>query len=592
MSQFDSLKSSIKHYKFRSIFVRNFIIILIVVMIPLDIISLFFYSNSSKSVRQEIYQTTYNFTYTFRSIIDTLMKEMQTLAINTSMQSEVNTYIFNKPVAGAENIAQTELIDYCKNYTYTHKYLHSIYIYSESTDTILSDTSTWNLADFSDQSWIDEYRTMTHDGILTVLRARNNHYPYFLTIIKPIFSTDTDKTGAIIVNINIQELTKNFQYLDDSSAQKLYIVNNDNRIIYSEIQDEILCDIRQSELPSAILTAEQEDKFSFSHNGVSYLLAGIESQFFNWQYYCIVPMKLYAARTTTTVLYLLLLMFLSLVVSIIGAFYLSTRTFRPIGSILELISSTNENSVSLYSDSLENESTYILSRIRSTLAINRQLKEELETKLILLKHAQIVALQSQINPHFMFNTLDTINWMAIDAFDGDNPLSTALTTLADLFKLNIDTSNYLTDLEGELNYAKQYVKILKLRYQEIFDVDWFLDESLVNCKVPRLTLQPLIENALYHGIKPKRANGLITVTIKKENDLMLIQITDDGVGLDASALEQLTNELEQDYLFGAKHVGLKNINQRVKLIYGDEYGIRIESNQAGTTISLRMPLFE
>ncbi len=592
MSQFDSLKSSIKHYKFRSIFVRNFIIILIVVMIPLDIISLFFYSSSSKSIRQEIYQTTYNFTYTFRSIIDTLMKEMQTLAINTSMQTEVNSYIFNQPVAGAENIAQTDLIDYCKNYTYTHKYLHSIYIYSEATDTVLSDANTWNLSDFSDKSWISEYRAMDHDGVRTVLRARNNHYPYFLTIIKPIFSTDTDKTGAIIVNINIQELTKNFQYLDEPSAQKLYIINSDNRIIYSEIQDEILCDALQSTMPSAILTAISEDKISYENDGITYLLASVDSQFFSWQYCCVVPMKLYADRTTTTVLYLLLLMFLSLIVSIIGAFYLSTRTFRPIGSILELISSTNENSVSLYSDSLENESTYILSRIRSTLAINRQLKEELEAKLILLKHAQIVALQSQINPHFMFNTLDTINWMAIDAFDGDNPLSTALTTLADLFKLNIDTSNYLTDLESEMNYAKQYVKILKLRYQEIFDVNWFLDESLIHCKVPRLTLQPLIENALYHGIKPKRARGLINVTIKKEKNLMLIQITDDGVGLEPSALDQLTKELEQNYLFGAKHVGLKNINQRVKLIYGDEYGIQIESSANGTTIALSMPLFE
>lgn len=126
---------------------------------------------------------------------------------------------------------------------------------------------------------------------------------------------------------------------------------------------------------------------------------------------------------------------------------------------------------------------------------------------MLLKHAQIVGLQSQMNPHFLYNTLDTINWMVVADCHGANRISDALTTPADLFKANIDTTNYLTSLKEELTYTKQYIKILKLRYENMFDVVWGVDESLMSAKVPRLTLQPLIENALYHGIKPQKSRA-------------------------------------------------------------------------------------
>lgn len=592
MSQLNNLKSNIRHYKFHSLFVRNFIIILLVIMIPLDIISLFFYTNSSKSMRQEMYQTNYNFIYTVRSIMDTLMSEMQTLAINTSMQAEIMTYFMSRPKAGADNAAQTTLVNFCKNYTYTHSGLHSIYIYCSETDTILSGSETYDFAAFSDTGWHDEYEAIHYDEARIILRARNNYYPYFLTIIKPVFSTDVDKAGAVVVNVNIQELTEVFHTLDNPTAQKIYLVDNHNRIIYSEVQNDILQDVNQIALPTAIFAAKEAGNISFKQNGISYLFSDIASQYFDWHYYCAAPIDLDSERSLRITQYLLVLLIVSLIIGAVGSFYISTRTYRPIGSILKLISSSDGHQESLYTDTTENESTYILKRISTTLKTNKTLKEELEAKLLLLKHAQIVALQSQINPHFLFNTLDTINWMAIDDYDGENRLSEALTTLGDLFRLNIDAASYLTDLQSELDYTKQYIKILKLRYTNLFEVNWSVDDDLKNCKVPRLVLQPLIENALYHGIKAKHASGTIHVAIGKENDNLLIQISDDGVGLEQSMLNRLNTELEQDYIYGSTHVGLKNINQRVKLIYGDAYGITIASDNNGTVVSLKMALIE
>lgn len=224
--------------------------------------------------------------------------------------------------------------------------------------------------------------------------------------------------------------------------------------------------------------------------------------------------------------------------------------------------------------------------------MNQALKEELDIRVTLLKHAQIVALQSQINPHFLFNTLDTINWMAIDKLDEENDVSDALTTLGDLFKLNIDTSNYLTDLKSEIEYTKKYIEILYLRHSGLFTVQWDIDKSLYSCKIPRLVLQPLIENAIYHGIIPKCSHGLIQVKICSDANQLSILVSDDGVGMAQDRLENLTKEIEQDSFINCKHVGIKNINQRIKLIYGSEFGIKIDSSNGWTTIYLTVPIIE
>jgi len=591
ISRFDILKASIKKYKTKSIFVKNFLVVLLVIMIPLDIVSLLFYANTNKSMRHEIYQSNYNYTYTIHNITDNIMKEMQSLAIIASSQNDIINYLISEPEAGVTNSSQEDVYRYCKNFTYTHKYINSIYVYCESTNTILSDYMVQDFSTYQDNSWFEEYKKINQDEIKIIMRAKNDYYPYFLTIIKPVFVTDTNRMGAVIINVNIQEMAKIFSNLDLPTDQNIYIVDENGTIVYSENQDEILCNSDSVPIISAINSSEKEDDFSFTADGTTYTYSSIDSKLFNWKYVSAVPMSFYMDRTASVSLLLFILLAVSLVIGAVISFYISTRTYRPIGNIMELISSP-EGDTKLYTDAPKNESSYILSRISNTLQKNRELQEELDIRITLLKHAQIVMLQSQINPHFLFNTLDTINWMAIDELDGENNVSDALTTLGDLFKLNIDTANYLTDLKSEIEYTKKYIEILALRHKDIFTVDWTVGESLYNCKVPRLVLQPLIENAIYHGIKPKRTPGTIQVNISSDENYLTIKVSDDGIGMDRTLLEKLTKEFEQDYVLGGKHVGLKNINQRIKLIYGNEYGVKITSASGITTVYLKMPNIE
>lgn len=591
ISRFDILKASIKKYKTKSIFVKNFLIVMLLIMIPLDIVSLLFYANINKSMRHEIYQSNYNYTYTIHNITDNIMKEMQSLAIIAASQNDILNYLISEPQPGLTNSAQDDVSRYCKNFSYTHKYINSIYIYCESTNTILSDYMVRDFSNYKDNNWYKEYASTKTDETKIIMRAKNDYYPYFLTIIRPVFVTDINRMGAVIINVNIQELAEIFSNLDLPTDQKIYIVDNGGKIIYSENQNEILCNSDSVPLISAINTSEKEDNFSYTVNGTTYTYSSINSKLFPWKYVSAVPMSFYMDRTASVSLLLFTLLAVSLVIGAVVSFYISTRTYRPIGNIMELISSP-EGNAQLYTDAPKNESSYILSRISNTLQKNRELQEELDIRITLLKHAQIVMLQSQINPHFLFNTLDTINWMAIDGFDGENEVSDALTTLGDLFKLNIDTANYLTDLKSEMEYTKKYIEILALRHKDIFTVNWTVDDALHNCKVPRLILQPLIENAIYHGIKPKRTPGTIQVNISADENYLTIKVSDDGIGMERTLLENLSREFEQDYVFGGKHVGLKNINQRIKLIYGNEYGVKITSASGMTTVHLKMPNVE
>ena len=580
----------VKNYKFNSLFVKNLIIIVLMIMIPIDAVCILFYINSSKSMQKEIQHSNNNLAHTIRDITDTIVKEIETFTINTALQDNVASYMMYPAAPNEGNENQVELMRYMKNYIYTNQYLHSIYLYCDKNNTILANTSASDFDKFNDTGWYPDYQPLGKDDVKIVLRAQEGIYPYFLSFIKPVYVTDTDRLGAVVVNVNVQKLVKAFKNVESPNGQEVYIVGGDGRVIYSSVQDEIMNEASLIPLLQKQGVHTQEDGSVVRMDGERYLSAAIDSQYFDWSYFCFLPMDFYHDQLSSAVLLLVLLLIMSLIVAAAASFYISTRTYQPISSILTLIDSPEKWMENLYADAPQNETAYILKQIGSALRTNKELTAELENRLLLLKHAQTVALQSQINPHFLFNTLDTINWMALDALEGDNKVSEALTILGDFFKMNIDSSNYLTNLEQEIDYTRQYMVILKMRFENAFTVKWEIDDAVKQAKIPRLVLQPIIENAVYHGIKPKgEENGVITVSALKSEKGLTLRVCDNGCGIDDERLETLKRELNMEYVSGSSHIGLKNVNQRIKLIYGNEYGIRIESGSWGTEVLLQMP---
>ena len=198
-------------------------------------------------------------------------------------------------------------------------------------------------------------------------------------------------------------------------------------------------------------------------------------------------------------------------------------------------------------------------------------------------------MQSQINPHFMYNTLESINMLAI--LKGNFEISDIMTAFANILRFNIDNKNNLITLDEEIKYVSDYLMIQKFRYQEKIKVVYEVEPGTEKYLILKLILQPLVENAIYHGITDKQGPGLIKIAVQKENNHLRLRVTDDGLGIKPDRLEEIIKSLEQEETTGKRRsVGLKNIHERIKLFFGCEYGIQLKSHEGlGTTVELLIP---
>jgi two-component system sensor histidine kinase YesM len=200
------------------------------------------------------------------------------------------------------------------------------------------------------------------------------------------------------------------------------------------------------------------------------------------------------------------------------------------------------------------------------------------------KEAELKALQAQINPHFLYNTLDTIYWMCRmeKAFDSSNLVQ----ALSKLFRLSLNSGNEFTTVRNEIDHLNNYIIIQEKRFEDLIKFKISVADEVLDCMVVKLVLQPLVENAIHHGIEKKGTEGRVEVSIFKEGDNVIYVIQDDGVGADEDELNSLLEKVENDN----RGFGIKNVNDRIKLYFGNSYGIKFSSAYGtGTTVTVTQP---
>lgn len=222
------------------------------------------------------------------------------------------------------------------------------------------------------------------------------------------------------------------------------------------------------------------------------------------------------------------------------------------------------------------------------LWITRPIEEQVTREQKQLRKAEFELLQAQINPHFLYNTLDAIVWSA--EAGNQKQVVKMVGSLSEFFRSSLNKGKELVRVREELSHARSYLEIQQIRYQDILSYEIDVPEELFEYEIPKITVQPIVENALYHGIKNRRGGGKITITGQEsESDYRLI-VTDDGMGMDSERLNEITRGLSNKAPEDAKIYGLYNVNERIRLFYGEEYGISIESEyDRGTTVTIRLP---
>ena len=218
-------------------------------------------------------------------------------------------------------------------------------------------------------------------------------------------------------------------------------------------------------------------------------------------------------------------------------------------------------------------------RIRNLMDQNIHEQEE-------KRRIEMKALQSQINPHFLYNTLDSIIWMAESGKNQEVVLMTS--SLAKLLRQSISNEEEIVTVKSEFEYAGSYLTIQKMRYQDKLEYSLELDPEAARATIIKLALQPIIENAIYHGLKYKEDRGLLTVTGVRDGDDVVIEIRDDGVGMDEETRRHIFDEHKVNYR--SNGIGVYNVQRRLKLFYGNSYGITYRSEKGvGTTARIRIP---
>lgn len=274
------------------------------------------------------------------------------------------------------------------------------------------------------------------------------------------------------------------------------------------------------------------------------------------------------------------------VFAIIVVFYFINQTYSPIRKTVETFKYHLPFELAEYEDDIK----YINDSIEATLKNNENLSTKLNENILKLNQAQAQMLQMQISPHFVMNTIENVKQTSVEKLGIDNPIETSLVQLSEIISQGIRQNDIFSTIKNEIELSKCYLSLMQNRFRNPFSVLWDVDEKILDCIIIRFTLQPLLENVFSHGFHPRRTNQWIKTVIKPTGENILISVSNNGKEISANDIKTITESLKSNDDLPHKHIGLKNIHLRCKLLFGENYGITdILSNQGITTIKLLIP---
>lgn len=315
----------------------------------------------------------------------------------------------------------------------------------------------------------------------------------------------------------------------------------------------------------------------------------IDQQHYNLTAYSMMPQKVLRQNQRNLTINLLAIALLMICVSMIITGFISSGLTRPLELLMNTIQKIGNGNVQLRAKIVkEDEIGELAQQFNEMLDQMEELKQkEYQTKQ-LLNRAEYKALQAQVNPHFLYNTLDTM--ASIAEIRNCPEVSHMSQSLALIFRYSLNMKDPFSTVENEIVHLKNYIYVMDMRMHDNIQYTFDVDEMTLKSKLPRLSLQPIVENAINHGLRNKRGIKKIGIQIKREQMDLVICIEDNGIGLDTSAINESLRKNELDFVEKGNSIGLHNINARLKMLYGNQYGMHLESMLGeGTKVFMILP---
>lgn len=570
-------------------FIRTFLQVFVMFSIPFFILNNLYYRNVENIAKDEIIMENNALLYGVRDISDSILSDCDMLCTYISYNDNVQMFMVNDWFSKIDSKALKEFNQLVRALPLIYKYIDSIYVYSEYNQAVYIGERKRAISELEDISWLEEYNKIEDRSGLTLSRLKNDNYPKLISIIKPIM-IDNVKKGSVVLNINSEKLHNIITTEKYHNLSNIYLINDSGNIIMSSDKELFGNEIKDVPYLNELMNSDNSGSVIRNINGIDSVVSVILSGKFWFTYIIITSMLQYQNKLDQFKLQIRVLIVLLIILSITFAYFAAARSYKPVAEIITVLEAPERfNAYGKHGSARINELRYIISTILKQIQTNEKMKDELDKKLKLLDQSQFAMLQSQINPHFLYNTLEAINYMAVDLTKSDNKVSKAVNSLAQLFRNNVYFGDYIIPIEQEIDNSKNYLDILELRFGNIFKVSWEIDEAIKQYSIIKICLQPIIENAVYHGLKPKGSNGELKIIGKLyHNDAIVFTICDNGVGMDHMQLDEMNQKLSDSENQMKDHIGIYNVNQRIKIVFGKDYGVSIESiENLGTTVKIK-----
>lgn len=527
-----------------------------------------------------------------RENVETILGEMDSLMINFSVSPEIITHLKNferGKILSSEMLTTKNLMQYfLSTPAHAKPYIYSIYVYSHIPDArfVLSSEGLVELQHFYDKNKYLQYLEATAENDIIAERRYLEKYGYSNTPEDVI--TLCKRVGVneiIVLNIKARYIEALLKNLSSSSDQQFLVLNEQNEVLLSGSPPQ-----PYSRSISSLLK-EQNGPGQVRIDSQNFIYTRIFSAKYNWNYISLVPeTTVYAVPLRLTGVMFFLLM-CSLIFGCAMAYSITNKNYAYIVNILTIMEAAEQGrTMPDLPVKIKDEYKQIVQNIIKTFIEQSYLKTQLSERTYKMQTLELLALQSQINPHFLFNTLKSIYWKSVRVEGHPGELSQMVENVTDILYYSLGNPDHMVNFEQEIHNACSYVEIQQIRYKGKFQVIWEYDSDILSCQTIKLFIQPLIENSIYHGVKGKEGKGLIKLKITLKNSFVTISVIDNGLGMTKTRLKEIRERLSKDDSYSSSHIGLFNTNRRLSLIYGFNYSIKILSKQnLGTAIIIRFP---
>lgn len=411
-----------------------------------------------------------------------------------------------------------------------------------------------------------------------------NEYPWVVSISTRIRQADGTEQ-IVVLDSRFSQIASYVDTVGVGSHGYCFIMDQDGTIIYHPQQQLIFAGLKEENTQN--MTAHSDG--SYEENSLIYTIRTRKGSSCRIVAVSFVD-ELIEGRLKDCLILLAGLLLIVLAATIVSSVVLSRYISRPIHSLNKAMGEFEANAEgfsyepvygSLEVTSLSNAFGHLVIRIQ-------ELMNQVRNEEIVLRKTELRALQAQINPHFLYNTLDSIAWMCEEGRTKD--AVEMVNALARLFRISISKGHELIPVEKEVEHAKSYLQIQKFRYKNQFQYSFDVQESCLHYYCNKITLQPIIENAIYHGLNRMIDEGFIEIKIFEDGGDVVFTVEDNGVGMTKEQCESILHKEVKGQTGG---IGIKNVNDRVKIYFGEQYGMKIESElDEGTKVSIRMPKLE